>query len=99
MKSKVITLVAIAAILFSCASKKSVPTAAAVEPVKAVELAPTLVEGKSLYGNNCAKCHELYEPTAHSSEDWKPILARMQKKAHLDDAQMASISDYISSQL
>ena len=48
---------------------------------------------------SCAKCHKLYEPKDFTKEDWKPILVRMQKKAKLDDVKMASITNYIHSQL
>lgn len=58
-----------------------------------------LAEGKDLYENNCAKCHRLFEATEYKKEDWSPILVEMQKKAHLNDAQMASISNYIYAQL
>ncbi len=58
-----------------------------------------LAEGLSLYENNCAKCHTLYDPKKFSAEAWKPILVEMQKNTELNDAQMASISDYINSQL
>ncbi|KAF2330409.1 c-type cytochrome [Flavobacterium ginsenosidimutans] len=58
-----------------------------------------LAEGKQLYDNNCAKCHKWYEPKQFSKEEWKPILIRMQKKAKLDDIKMASITNFIDSQL
>ncbi|MWB95362.1 cytochrome c [Flavobacterium sp. GA093] len=97
MKSRILTA-AVALVLFSCATKTPAVTEAA--PVaKAVELTPELAAGQSLYDNNCAKCHKLYEPKKFTHEEWKPILVRMQKKAKLDDTQMVSISNYINSQL
>jgi cytochrome c5 len=63
------------------------------------ELTPELEAGKSLYENNCASCHKLFVPKKFTQEDWKPILVRMQKKAHVDDVQIAAISNYITSQL
>ncbi|MBF4491986.1 cytochrome c [Flavobacterium sp. MR2016-29] len=105
MKSKILTLTAVTMLLVSCGTKKA-PTAstapvapAVTETVKATELTPELAAGKNLYENSCARCHKLYEPKKFSQEEWKPILTRMQKKAHLDDTQMASISNYITSQL
>jgi len=102
MKAKILILTAVTLLLVSCGTKKSVPAVAATPTVtetKAIELTPELAEGKNLYDNNCAKCHKLYEPKKFSEEEWKPILTRMQKKAHLDDVQTASISNYITSQL
>jgi cytochrome c5 len=98
MKSKLICLTTIAVFIVSCSSKKGANAAATFTP-KEVALTPELIEGKDLYDNNCAKCHKLYEPKKFSQEDWKSILVRMQKKAHLDDVQIVSISNYITSQL
>ncbi|MRX67485.1 Dihaem cytochrome c [Flavobacterium resistens] len=103
MKSKILTLAAIALFAASCGTKKAPatpPAAPAVtETAKAKELTPELAAGKSLYENSCAKCHKLYEPTKFTKEEWQPILVRMQKKAKLDDTNMASITNYIHSQL
>jgi hypothetical protein len=94
MKSKIIALGLLSMIAFSCATK-----AVATKEVKTVVLTKELAEGKGMYENNCAKCHKLYDATAFSKEDWKPILVSMQKKAKLGDVEMASISNYITSQL
>lgn len=106
MKSKILTITVLGLLLFSCGTKKTpaVITAEPVQPtvtesVTVTELKPELAEGKNLYDNNCGGCHKLYEPKKFTNEEWKPILIRMQKKAHLDDTKMASISSYIASQL
>ncbi|MHC0440929.1 cytochrome c [Flavobacterium sp. 3-210] len=103
MKSKILILAAIALFAASCGTKKvpaTPPVAPAVtETAKAKELTPELAAGKSLYENSCARCHKLYEPTKFTKEEWQPILVRMQKKAKLDDTNMASITNYIHSQL
>jgi mono/diheme cytochrome c family protein len=99
MKSKIVSLAVFSFVLFSCASKTVVLKPTPKEEVKAVVLSTALAEGKNLYNNNCANCHKLFEAKTFTQEEWKPILSRMQKKAHLDDTQMASVSDYITSQL
>ncbi|MBF4516236.1 cytochrome c [Flavobacterium sp. ANB] len=106
MKVKILILAAAALVVVSCGTQKSVSATPAtpavtetVKTVKTVELTPELAEGKNLYDNSCARCHKLYDPKKFSQEDWKPILTRMQKKAKLDDTQIASISNYITSQL
>jgi cytochrome c5 len=58
-----------------------------------------LAQGKDLYENNCAKCHDLFKPQDFSKEAWAPILVSMQEKASLSDMQMVSISNYIYAQL
>lgn len=105
MKYKVLALSILAAIIYSCASKSSVPTTEVkkTEPhvttteVKfATVMTPELAEGKSLYENNCAKCHALYNPKDFSAEQWKPIVLSMQKKAHLDDVAGQKIYNYVT---
>lgn len=98
MKTKVIGTIVLAAMIYSCASKPVVQSAPK-EEVKIVALSKELTEGKNLYENNCAKCHKLFEPSSHNKEDWKTILVRMQRKAKIDDAQTASIYDYVTSEL
>ena len=107
MKLRILTVTAAILLLISCGTKKTASTTteapaapAVTETVKATELTPEeLAEGKSLYENSCARCHKLYEPKKFTQEEWKPILVRMQKKAKLDDVNMASITNYIHSQL
>ena len=113
MKLKICALATLAILIYSCASKTPAPVAEKAPIAKKIEptskdvtvltakgvMTKELAEGKNLYENNCAKCHKLYDPKNYNSEDWKPILIRMQKKAHIDDAQIGSISDYINSQL
>ena len=64
------------------------------EPIVFVE---EKLDGKNLYENNCAKCHQLYEPYKFSKREWEPILVKMKEYAELDDAKMASISGYLYS--
>lgn len=98
MKIKLIALVAVAAFVASCSSKKTVVVTEKETP-KTVVLTPEQVQGKDLFETRCVKCHKLYDPKKFSQEAWKPVLAKMQKKAHLDDVQIASIANYINSQL
>lgn len=103
MKYKVLFLAVVAVIIYSCASKSTAPTVAVKSPESTVSATPAptvmtaeLAEGKSLYDNNCAKCHRLYDAKDFSAEDWKPIVSRMQKKAHLDDLQGQKIYNYLT---
>ncbi len=100
MKYKVLALAVLATIIYSCASKTAVATTEVKkEEVKiATVLTPELAEGKSLYENNCAKCHSLYNASDFNAEQWKPIVLSMQKKAKLDDAQGQKIYNYLTMQ-
>lgn len=102
MKAQFFFLMLTALVIASCSGKKTIAAAEnniPKETSKEADLTPELMMGKNLYENSCAKCHKLYNPKEYIQEDWKPILIRMQKKAHLDDTQMVSISNYITSQL
>jgi cytochrome c5 len=112
MKLKIIGLAIIAGVIYSCASKssavtptppatpnKAVVAAPVTEPKPAMVMTAELAAGKTAYENNCAKCHKLFAPKDFSKEDWAPILVSMQKKAHLSDAEMLPITNYIYTQL
>ncbi|GAA4071879.1 cytochrome c [Flavobacterium cheonanense] len=97
MKTKILAVVLFAIVLYSCGGSKSVPPPPppAVE-AKQPENASDLAEGKSLYENNCAKCHDLFKPKDFSAEQWKPILLDMQKKAKISDEQRDKIYNYVT---
>jgi len=101
MKKTILSLMAIMLFAAACGTKKTAvaETAPAEKEIKAKELTPELAAGKSLYENSCARCHKLYEPKAYTKTEWTPILVKMGKKAKLDETQMASITNYIDSQL
>ena len=103
MKYKIVALLVLVVIIYSCASKSGVPTSEVKKTETNVaiaalpkDLTAELATGKSLYENNCAKCHELYNTKEFSAEEWKPIVVRMQKKAHLDDLQGQKIYNYVT---
>jgi cytochrome c5 len=103
--------VLITTILVACASKSSVPTTEVKKEVVATKTETivlkkeeirtavtkeTLAEGLSLYEYNCAKCHKLYAPKDFSAEEWKPIVARMQRKAKLNDLEGQKILAFLT---
>ncbi len=96
MISKIALLTSVT-LLFACASKPSIANTTVTKNVEKVELTKELAEGKTLYENNCIRCHKLYDSSEFSKDDWKPIVVRMQKKARLDDMQGNSIYNYLIS--
>jgi mono/diheme cytochrome c family protein len=106
MKTKILAVALFAIVLYSCGGSKSVPPppppltttnkTPTVEAKQAVS-ASDLAEGKSLYENNCAKCHDLFKPKDFNAEQWKPILLDMQKKAEISDEQREKIYNYVVS--
>jgi hypothetical protein len=104
MKNKIIIGLFALAFAYGCSAKKVVaptneaPVTVVDESVKEelVITAETLAEGKTLYGMNCAKCHELYDAKSFTAEEWKPIVLRMQKKARISDEQREKIYAYLT---
>lgn len=110
MKSKITLGLFALAIAYGCTAKKAVaPTPEVKEISEAVSVAmvepandklaitpETLAEGKSLYGMNCAKCHELFDPKSYSAEQWRPIVLSMQKKARISDEHREKIYAYLT---
>lgn len=90
MKIKLFATATIGLILFSCSPKVAQPVATEAP------LSPELAAGKMLYENNCGKCHKLYNAKDFSSENWKPILAKMQKKAKISDEDREKIYAYLT---
>lgn len=56
-----------------------------------------LVQGKTIYENSCGKCHELPNPTDHTSVQWVGIMNSMAPKAKLNDEQHQLVYDYVVS--
>lgn len=59
--------------------------------------AEELAQGKTIFENSCARCHDLPEPTAFSSQDWVGIMNAMAPKAKLNDNQHALVYNYVVS--
>lgn len=110
MKLKLLSLAALAVIIYSCASKSGAATVAAKEtkpeaapssePVPTFSVAtvmtPEIAEGKQLFDNNCTGCHRAYKSEEFSAAEWAPIIKRMQVQANLNDEQGKKIYNYLT---
>ena len=56
-----------------------------------------LAQGKNIFENSCAKCHDLPNPTKHSAGEWVGILNDMAPKAKLTKSQHKMVYQYVSS--
>ena len=56
-----------------------------------------LNSGYSLYIQNCAACHKLYDPSKFTVAQWNKILPEMFTKAHLNEEtkKKSLITDYV----
>ncbi len=91
MKTRILSLVLLAFVINSCG-----PSKATVAKSELAILIAKQNAGKEIYENNCAKCHQLYDPKSYSIQDWQPILKKMQIQARLQDAEMDKILTYLS---
>jgi cytochrome c5 len=81
-------------LFYKCGTVKHSPTTPVVE--KTTVNSDTLRIGKTLYVNNCQKCHKLYPPEAYNAAEWKDNLNAMQRKAKISDAQKETIYKYLT---
>jgi hypothetical protein len=103
MKLRIVSLSLLGILLYAC-SPKVVPVVTDVKapltsPPTPSLLSAELAEGKNLFENNCAKCHELYDTKQFSAEEWSPILYRMQKEAGISDTDREKIYSYVTAKL
>lgn len=104
MKVRIVALALLGIIIYSCAPKIAPtpppPPPAPPEPIAAVESAPAisdeLAEGKLLYENNCAKCHQLYNPKDFNEDQWFQITLKMQPMADISDEVRQKIYKYVT---
>ena len=99
MKIKLLAIAAVFAVVSACSPKVIQPEAPKVEDTPVVIEAPLtaeLAEGRTLFVNNCAKCHDLYSPKDFNAEQWKPIMLSMQKKAKISDEEREKIYAYLT---
>jgi mono/diheme cytochrome c family protein len=83
----------LAAGLIGCVTALYLPTQGDADAA-GVSLA-SLQQGRTLYINRCASCHNLYQPSAYTHADWAPILDRMQKPAKITDDEKRTIAKYL----
>ncbi|MES2747266.1 MAG: cytochrome c [Bacteroidota bacterium] len=91
MKTRILAIAIMGMVICSCSKKLVMPSG---EEKKG--LTPELAEGKNLFVNNCAKCHNLKNPNKYTPEEWAPILMRMQKKAKISDSDREKIYNYVT---
>ncbi|TGD59050.1 c-type cytochrome [Flavobacterium humi] len=97
IRVKILGIAVLGILVYSCSPK--IAPAPPVTEAPAAVLTPELMEGKTLYENNCAKCHKLFPASRHTKEEWVPVLNRMAPKAKITEAQKTSIYNYITAGL
>jgi nitrate/TMAO reductase-like tetraheme cytochrome c subunit len=54
-----------------------------------------LTDGRALYVNKCASCHNLHLPNTHTKAQWEKSLSKMQKNAKITDQEKDIILQYL----
>jgi hypothetical protein len=93
-------LVTIAALTVSCSKDNKVNTSGLYVPTQAdVTSSATLQElqqGRVLYIDNCAACHNLYSPDDYSASQWSQVLSTMAPRAGLSNANTLLVKKYLT---
>ncbi len=99
-KIVVLLYICLATALLAACAKKTTPTKSAVVTDEvAVEKgkynAAQIAQGKIVYEQNCAQCHELHQPAEFNIAQWNRILPRMSRKAKLTDEQAGIVRAWV----
>ena len=71
-------------------------------PIHAQPSAPTglseeqLAQARKLCLAKCARCHQLYHPSAYSAAEWQSWMTKMSRKARLKQDQAELVSRYLA---
>ena len=57
---------------------------------------PELQQGRTLYINNCGKCHGLYSPDSYSSTEWKSIMNNMAPNTGMSASEILLVTKYVT---
>ena len=95
--SKLLFAVILATAVFGC-SKVSTPSAyvpTAADATATATLAD-LQAGRTLFINNCGRCHTLPIPDDYSASQWKSILPGMTSRTSLTTAEVTQLTKYVT---
>ncbi len=99
---KIFGVIAIGTFVFSMVNCSPKPAKSiAAEPVptpeqmKANYTEEQLAQGKTIWQNNCNRCHKLFEPNSRGHEKWDRVLKRMIPKAKLSPEDGALVRAYL----
>jgi len=96
MKTKLIAIASVFTFTLACSPKIQLPSEDTLPPPPEIPMSSELIEGKTLFLNNCSKCHGLYDAKDFNAEQWKPIMLRMQKEAKISDEEREKIYAYLT---
>jgi mono/diheme cytochrome c family protein len=99
-KSFAAILIFTAALAVSCSKSNNVNTNGLYVPTQADATSNAtlqeLQQGRVLYVDNCAACHNLYSPDDYSASQWPQVLSSMAPKAGLSSANTLLVKKYLT---
>jgi mono/diheme cytochrome c family protein len=64
--------------------------------VTATATLPDLQQGRTLYVNNCGRCHGLYSPDDYTPSQWKGIISTMAPNTGLSSSEILLVTKYLT---
>ena len=55
-----------------------------------------LLQGRTLYLNNCNSCHGLYSPDNYTSTEWKSIISTMGPRTGMSSSEILLVTKYVT---
>ncbi len=95
-----LTIAFFAVLFFGCSKNLTTNTDSLYIPT-ATDVTPTatladLQAGRSVYINNCGRCHNLYSPDSYSASSWKTIVPGMASRAGLSAIETTQVTKYVT---
>ena len=100
-KLQLIGVICVGSLLFFSSCKKDVvsPSSVYVPTAADVTTSATLAQlqqGRTIFVNNCGRCHGLYSPDSYSASNWQIIVPNMASRAGLSSTDEALVLKYVS---
>jgi hypothetical protein len=87
-------------LFFNSCKKSSTDTSSLYTPTSAdVTSKASLVDlqqGRTLYINNCGRCHGLYSPDSYTSTQWTGIINNMAGNTSLSASEILLVTKYVT---
>ncbi len=100
LNSSAILIIILAALATGCSKDNKVSTNGLYVPTAADTTASAtlqeLQQGRALYIDHCAACHNLYSPDDFSASQWPQVLSSMAPRAGLSSANTLLVKKYLT---